>query len=231
MKKMLAVLAVLALAASAQAAMTIYRSDSAMLPVITNAGGDAVTTEDGAGTAYEILMVGDEAADYVAAVALGFTGDVYQIGFMQTSTVQVTTPTLADMEGQEYDPDGDGTFNPELDSHFTTAFNAVVTLANESNDKVFTPTAPKYAMTRGFGQLSVSAGIPTEGIGQVLHLGHIVVLDGDTVLLGGSSANGTGDKTYFTDLNVAELPIYTPEPASMLVLALGGLGVLARRRR
>ena len=196
MKKLLAVVLVLAMVSAAQAGLTAWR----WLPV-------DIMTEDGPATVHDIYLRSDSDAivDWASAFDGGFIGDLYQIGFMQTSTVQVTTPTLADMVGLEYDPDGDTVFNPELDSHFMTDFEAVVTDPNETNDRVFTPAAAKYEFCRGRGALDVQAEIATGSISQSLLFAHIVLLDGDSAYLNGTAADGLGHQYSFDNLDIAYL--------------------------
>ena len=219
MKKVLTVLVVLALASASQAALVAYRD-----------AGTAVTTEDGSGIAYEIYLKGDTEADWVAAIDGGFTGNLYHIGFMLTASTGIDTPTLASMNGIEYDPDGDTVFNNELDSHFVAAFNAMETAPNETNNRVFVPAPAKYAFYRGLGQLSVTSGIDSAAITEQLHLAHVVLLAGDTATLTAGVANGAGAKTFFTEVAIVDLPII-PEPATMLLVVIGAAGVISRRRR
>ena len=205
MKKVLAVVAVLALVASAQAGISVR---------VETAG--TVTTAGGQATQYDVYLDADTSAEAVAAVDIVFSDGAYQGWY--AGKVPTETPTDEDAVTWLW--------NPAIDSNFYPTFTAVVTAADEYMDVVLVAGDANNDM-EGHGGLSVSAGIVVAEIVQQLKLARIVVLDSDPngyALLNGSVADGQGAKTYYDDVII-------PEPASMLLLAVGGLGVLARRRR
>jgi len=207
MKKVLVVLMVLGLATAANAGVTVLVEADGSYAV---AGG----TVD----AYKVTLVADTSANKVTAFDVAFTGNMYQFGQYYPGSMANMTPKLGDA----------GIPTPaQMDSHFLLAagdLTGVITPLSENNDWRYGMTS--FLVGEGIGtQLGGASGLSLASQLISRPFANIAILRGSPdVLLNGSVANATGNKTYFTGVHI-------PEPATMLLLGLGGLGVISRRRR
>ena len=203
MKKLLAVVVVLAMVSAAQADISVQQ---------VNAG--PVATAGGAATQWDVHLVADSVEDSVSAVDLVFTG-TYQGWFAG----KVPTPTPTEAEAATL------LWNPGIDSHFLAPLTAVVTDPFETNNSAYAPGGATTDI-EGLGDLGVTAGIVVGSIAQDLLFARIVVLDGQFAYLNGAMSNGQGAR-----FPLENVPIGIPEPVTMLLLAVGAFGVISRRRR
>jgi hypothetical protein len=67
-------------------------------------------------------------------------------------------------------------------------------------------------------------GIGVAARQQDLPFAYLVIADGDQVAMSGQSSDPDGQQAFDTNIVI-------PEPASLMLLGLGGMGVLLRRRR
>lgn len=110
-----------------------------------------------------------------------------------------------------------------------TLDRAVGPLANEEQDShlllhlgdLLIETSPSETAV----YLGGTFGIKPAATAQDLAFAQIVLRTGDEVLLSGTASNATGVK-FSTDALIV-----VPEPATMLLLGIGGIGALIRRRR
>jgi hypothetical protein len=205
MKKVLAIVAVLALTAAAQAGVTVTQ-------VYT---GD-VTTAGGPAKAFDVYLSADSAIDtmWVYAIDLEITG-LYQVWYK--GKIDTPTPTEADAVNLLW--------FPERDSHFCASFSATVVAPYETNNAAYAPGGATSDI-EGVGVLGAIMGIGEASWAQDLKLARVVVLDTDQyAYLSGAAGNGIGEVWYFT-----LVPIGVPEPTTLSLLALGGLAVIRRRR-
>jgi hypothetical protein len=205
MKKVLAVLLMLGLASVAQASLSVVVTPQAQFTVL---GGPA--------TAYLVQVVGST-GDKMTAANVIFTGCVYQIGYKMTARPFTFnyTPTDEDATAQLFTPIIE-------DSHFIVNFAAIVTPPTENNDQFYGLNS--YGDTEGKGNLWVSSGIELSQQQQTEDLANIVLLNSclTGAWLDGGIANAQGV--------ITSLHVFIPEPATLVLLTLGGLGLIRRRR-
>ena len=196
---------IVALAASAQAEVIVE-----VTPL------DAFTVLGGPAHNFEVALVASETADIVTAIDLAFTGPVYQIGLEFRDNI-ITTPTETDATNTLVTP-------IIRDSHFLPTFVAAVTAPNETNTGQFGPNA--FGDTEGLGALQATTGLAAVSQMLRLVLANIVLLDGQSAQIVGAVSNPLGAKTNL-DEDIGPIP----EPASMVLLAVGAMGLLRRRTR
>jgi len=218
MKKVLAVLAVLSLASLAQAGtmtgpITVgpYQIETEDLGVIAGVRG-------GTAHAYDLWIRSNTDLNKVAAVDISITG-LYQ-SWSKTKTGGDATPSEAIAFAKLW--------TPERDSYAYVAFVEGAVLA-ETNDFVFgqDPPGGNTYDIEGNGTLSGARALTLAAMTQNLKFARLVILDVNKgiAMLSGSLATGTGVITL-----LGSVPLPTPEPATMVLLAMGGLALLRRRR-
>ena len=233
MKKVLVLITVLALGTMAQAytvdvpstAGGLLHVDVAFIGTYAAFGGQTVD-------AFQVNLRGDTAADIVIGVDVSITPDAGTAGLYQSGIDGALSDTFTpDMQVASALP------NKEWDTHFLlnagggdwSAGNAV---AVEDNDFQF---GNDGAIDHGLGtSLSVLAFVTASATAQDLAFAYVTVPRGSfgSAWLKGGVANGVGDKYMFDDLTAGGVQIGPiPEPATLAFLAIGGLSLLARKRR
>ena len=215
MKKVLVLVAVLAMATSAQAVLvagnaggTIDVQVTYLGPMVSPGGGVPLDI-------YNVTLFAPNPADSVSAVDLTIiplTSQLFQDWFMGF----VQSPEVIPMAG---------VIGPH-DTHFniTTApgatpqnWIAVIRPAMEDNDL-------SVNGSEGWGTfLDVASGVTP--IMQSCDLANVAVLAGGQALLVGGCSDTAGEIFSFAP------GIVIPEPATIGLLVLGGMGLLARKRR
>jgi hypothetical protein len=157
---------------------------------------------------YTINILGD-ANGPASAFEANFDGQLRQVSLLGV----LATPAM-DTAGMLAAGDIPG------DSHFLD------TAANYS-PSVVPPNEDGHPQAVPFigSHLGASAGIPVTLRADPYALAYVVVPDGGQLILTGSTSGGPGSAGPYPET------IVIPEPASLMLLGLGGLGVLIRRRR
>ena len=220
MKKVLVLIAVLAMATSAQAVLVVGNAGGVIDVQITPLG-TMLTPGGSMVDMYNVTLVAPNPADSVSAVDVDIipgSSLLYQDWFMGF----VQSPECITMAGPA----------AAYDSHFNVTaagptpqnWIAGVRLASENNDlSIVPPSGPE-----GFGiTLDVASGVTP--ILQACDLANVVVLAGGSAVLTGTCSDGVGEVFTFGPLHAGGIVI--PEPATIGLLILGGMGLLARKRR
>jgi hypothetical protein len=214
------VVAVLAIAAIASG-VTITGDKGGSLDVqITYLGAMATGGAAGNVDVYNVTLYAAAAGDYLTAVDLDIingTSNLFQQAFFGGG---MPSPDVSIF----------GNVAAAFDTHFniaaagqgtTQSWLAAVTASNENND-----------LSLGGGQgwgtsLNVVSGV-TPAIASC-DLANVAVAVGGNAVLTGDASAGDGEKFTFGPKSVSGITI--PEPATIGLLALGGVGVLLRKRR
>jgi len=249
MKKALTLAVLLAVAMSAQAswiatsgttALVDGRIEVQVIPMgpRTSPLGTSLDT-------YQVNLRALDPADVVSAVEVTFRptpGEencgLYQIGYffpVPAPGFQLNSPDMLVAKGLN-DPLSDTHFllnelcDPLLEEPNdpnTGDWSAGNAVASEDNDRSYGVNT--FGEHEGLGTyLSVTAFITAHAIRQNLPFAHIALPAGCTAEFSGQVSNATGDFFSFVD---PAIPIPIPEPTTMGLLAFGGLGLLARKRR
>jgi hypothetical protein len=237
MKKGLVFVVVLVMAASAQAAWVVETGTSVIVDGRLRVKVIPMGTNNnplcGPVDMYQVNLNALDPADIITAVDVDFIDcdtKMYQSGFWNVVPVlRALTPDMLVASALT---------DPTLDSHFL--LNALGTdwsdgnaVANEDND--WTCGTTGAGETEGWGTtLNVLAFISAPARAQDLPFAWITVPAGaqmGAVRLTGAASNGVGDIFSFGDTCDDGIPIPIPEPATMGLLVLGGLAVVARKRR
>jgi len=216
MKKALTLVVVLAMASAAQAA--IIGSQGGDIDAVVSYVGPATGAGGVALDVYNVALVDvGSTVDTLNAVDVVIAGQLYQVsafgGAIATPDMQFASMLGADM----------GT-----DTHFLVwnvgaasypQWQATVTPAAEDNDGSLGPTAGGGLAGWGTALSVISTYI---NAGDIV-LAQVAVPAGAGAALAGSCSDVTGE--------VFQLSVPIPEPATMSLLLLGGLGLVARKRR
>ena len=240
MRKALVIVAVLAIAASAQA-VTIYGDDTPVPGeidvVIVHLG--VFPSNMGPMDVYDVHLVDTLTPnDSISAVDVDIIPNPADnpIGMSQVYLFMggLWTPDMGNPMGAP----GASMLAPAdfiVDTHFniwsgtnSPMWNAINTPAAENNDFTGGPTAGGGAA--GFGTtLSVISAVSP--IATDLNLAQVAVPVGLTGLLTGSASDASGEIFVFGLPKGGPVGIVIPEPATMGLLAIGAVGLLLRRRR
>jgi len=197
--------------------------------------GDPTTTASGGITApgfqaYLVRLVTTQPGELIQAVDFGgsagspngLTGQ-----FLQRASINDETQERSNTPQSVIRNNSNS--SASLDSHFLPPANvrADVAAPAENNDLVNPPGSPADTAANDYGTgtlMTATFGILGASQGSSLDLAYIVQDDTIVNRIVGSVNTSLG--TFAVDS-----PIPVPEPASLGLLALGGLGLLARRRR
>ena len=217
MKKVLVLIAVLAMATSAQAVLVVGNAGGVIDVQITPLG-TMMTPGGSTVDMYNVTLAAVNPADSVSAVDVDIipgSSLLYQdwyLGFLPT-------PECLHAGGA----------SAPYDSHFNiTAAGATpqnwiagVRAAAENNDL-------SVSLSEGLGTtLDVASGVTP--ILQGCDLANVVVLAGGSAILTGTCSDAGGEVFTFGPLSTGGIAI--PEPATIGLLILGGMSLLARKRR
>ena len=231
MKKALIVVAVLALASTAAQAVVI---DGKLEVNITEVGTYTYAL-GGTVTAYQVNLkvldplepelIGGEpnpkyGKDLIWAFDVDITGDLYQLCKDYSSVYGpiLYTPTLADLAGYT-------AAEVAIDTHLLVSDLLIETAPAEDNDRVYGLSSPTFT-AEGLGTTLSGAAALGSGALQDLPFAYVVIPAGGSALLTGSVADGLGTEYAFGGGG-----INIPEPAPLAMLVIGGLGLIARKRR
>jgi len=241
MKKVFALVAVLALATAAQAAII------QTVELTGNAGGKMFIDVDSLGTIttdagvlvdlYDIYFRGDGSPNgQLAGIDFAATGQLYQVRW--AALASRITP-------DEFYANADFLMYPEQETHFTLNYSGEDWVTNkapkENNDGSLEPVDEIVA---GWGTyLGAIVGIQPSvqslpgGSLKLMHLALATgttaelasgIFPGNTYAYGGKVSDGTGE---VFNVDGVVLGGEIPEPATIGLLVLGGLGALVRRNR
>lgn len=207
MRKLTALLVVALLASSASAALSLQVVDEGLLGV-TDGGGNEL--------AYVTLAIASDAGGTPNAYDGGFYGPLHQ-AHGNWGRDPVVTPTT-----EEFYP-GDPI---ELDSHFT--FESADILPQTAPDE---DVAASYYASGAYFDLGYDTyltGIFTDpnASGSVWEFAYLVGAASTTVDVIGETASPEGEYAA-----LEQGYTFVPEPATMSLLALGGVAALIRRKR
>ena len=249
MKRIVSLLAVLALATTAQAVdITGNQGDTVRVHV------DFVGTYNyalgGAVDAYKIRLealspVGS--LDYVGAMDLAIEGVLHQVGEYNWvyppppgSWVATYTPDLATAAALDWSsfgaPNEDWT---AIDTHFLVNAGggdwvvpppSTVYEAQEDFDFSLGMNASAFYKEGNGTYLTVVAALATTAVAQDLDFALVVMPTGTTGVLNGSLSDGKGEEFDLGAAKFSGSGIVIPEPMTLSLLALGGLGLLRKRR-
>ena len=239
MNKFMTVVAVLAIAAIAQAGtITVAGDKGGSLDVQITYLGPVVSPLGTTVDEYNVTLYASAAGDSVSAIDLTFTPGTSNM--YQESRAGNLTPEVALYVSAGFPAVFSPVWTGPCDTHFniTTAqldgnsnplpsltpqqWIALVRPANENNDgSVGGPNV--NGNWEGWGtSLDCASGVTP--VLQTSDLANITVAVGGNALLNGAAAAVDGEKFTFNNIII-------PEPATLGLLAMGGVGVLLRKRR
>jgi hypothetical protein len=142
--------------------------------------------------------------------------------------INIQDSHFSDFPGMVFGP----VIGHDLAENNNSSNNAGAPLQTVSGDYTFVPladTTGNSAVDYGIGTILHGAGAFTSGQTNSLPFAFVIVPRFSQIQVTGVFADSS--QTFATGFSVNQTLAAAPEPASLAVLALGGLGLLARRRK